>query len=665
MQRLARTTLAAAFAAALLVAAFAAPTSGHALLKSSDPAAGTSLSAAPDSVTITFTETPDPKLSTIRVLDSTGAPVAAGPTQVVPGAPAQLTVSLPPLQPGVYTVSWRTLSTVDGHLATGSYAFGIGVAPPPASGSSAGSVAGSSQLTVLGIAGRWLMYAGLIVLLGVCWVLLRGGPERGWPSLPDTRPIGPMVGLAALAAGLGTAMVMADQIINAGVSLGDLAGTSLGSAALLRLLPFVPGVIAFGLIYRRHTSRAAIILLGIAALGGMTADVALSHAAAGSQPLFDGIVQWLHIVAAGGWLGGLACLTIWLRRRAPDETAVSVMRRFSRVATVGLALIVVTGVLRAISEVGTVDNLLHTDFGLLVIAKSVLLVVLAGLGAINHFVSVPRGLRGLSILKRVGPSELGIATLIVLLSAGLVNLAPPTEGATSAAPQNVVVSADDFGTTVHAQLTVTPGSAGFDTFALLTRDFDSGAPVVPDAVALRFALPAKPDIGSSRLDLDQQPDGSYSAQGTNLSIDGTWSVTAVISRGATAVEVPFKVTTRIVRQPVDVSTQPGLPTIYTVHIDQAGTTVQVYVDPGTPGADEVHATFFDAQGNELPVMSVTMTIGPEGASPTTLSPRMLEPGHFVADTTLDAGKYLLTVSGPAPNGGGTLVARTDVEVSAQ
>ena len=100
---------------------------------------------------------------------------------------------------------------------------------------------------------------------------------------------------------------------------------------------------------------------------------------------------------------------------------------------------------------------------------------------------------------------------------------------------------------------------------------------------------------------------------------------------------------------IDVNAVPGLPTIYTVHLS-AGRTVQVYLDPGTPGANEVHATFFDAAGNELPVASVTMALGPVGGPLAPLTPRQLEPGHFVADTTLTAGTYSLSISGPAPNG---------------
>jgi hypothetical protein len=45
-----------------------------------------------------------------------------------------------------------------------------------------------------------------------------------------------------------------------------------------------------------------------------------------------------------------------------------------------------------------------------------------------------------------------------------------------------------------------------------------------------------------------------------------------------------------------------------------------------------------------------MALGPVGGSPVPLTPRQLEPGHFVADTTLTAGTYTLSISGPAPNG---------------
>ena len=148
----------------------------------------------------------------------------------------------------------------------------------------------------------------------------------------------------------------------------------------------------------------------------------------------------------------------------------------------------------------------------------------------------------------------------------------------------------------------------------------------------------------------------FSATGSNLSLDGTWRITATVANGSASVQVPLELTTRpagiAAASPspsVDVNAVPGLPTIYTVHLS-AGRSVQLYLDPGHAGPNEVHATFFDASGNELPVPSATMEMGPAGGSLEPLLPRTLEPGHFVADTSLAAGMYSLAVSGPAPGG---------------
>ena len=85
----------------------------------------------------------------------------------------------------------------------------------------------------------------------------------------------------------------------------------------------------------------------------------------------------------------------------------------------------VTGAARAFAEIGTLDALFGTDFGRVVLAKSGLLLVLAGLGAFNRYVTLraPRASR--RRLRRVGATELVLATVIIGLSAMLVNLTPP------------------------------------------------------------------------------------------------------------------------------------------------------------------------------------------------------------------------------------------------
>ena len=100
----------------------------HANLASSDPAEGAALDSAPSKVTLTFTEPPDPQLSTIEVLNAAGSEVQSGAVRPVSGDPSSLQVALPgDLPDGVYTVSWSVISTTDGHPTRGAFAFGVGV----------------------------------------------------------------------------------------------------------------------------------------------------------------------------------------------------------------------------------------------------------------------------------------------------------------------------------------------------------------------------------------------------------------------------------------------------------------------------------------------------------------------------------------------------------
>jgi methionine-rich copper-binding protein CopC len=76
-----RAAAAAVLAGLWLVAGGAGPAAAHAMLRGSDPAGGASLERAPRAVTLTFTEAPDPALSVVHVLDTSGRPVSAGPAR--------------------------------------------------------------------------------------------------------------------------------------------------------------------------------------------------------------------------------------------------------------------------------------------------------------------------------------------------------------------------------------------------------------------------------------------------------------------------------------------------------------------------------------------------------------------------------------------------------
>jgi copper transport protein len=628
----------------VLLGALAPGVLAHALLQSSDPAAGATVGSSPAAVTLTFGERADPRLSSIKVLDTSGQNHATGPVQAVEGEPLQLRVAVQPLADGVYAVSWRTLSAVDGHSAAGAFSFGVGVAVPA---TGPGSTAVTSMTGMGGVAdaspaaaiARLLLYAGLIATFGagiIAWLIV---PSRA-------RSVLRLAAAGWIASTVGTVAVVALQWAGAEADLGAILGTSLGISGLARFGSAVLGGLAVALAARSPSTRP---FAGLAVTAGlaMAIDVLGGHAGAVAPAPLQLAFQWLHVAAAGFWVGGLAALLIALKG-APPEVRGAGARRFSLIAGFAIALVAVTGALRAIAEVGTFDALFGTDYGRLIIAKSALIVVLALLGATNHFWSVPAAGRTLLRLRRVGTTELSVAMVAVMLSAFLVDLAPPVSSGTSAAPpeQPIVVSGSDAGTSVRVRLVVTPGAAGTNDFAAAVTDYDTKQPVDAASVSLRFELVSASGVGPSTLDMTRTGTGAFDAPGGNLSIDGIWRITATVAAPAGAVEVPLITATDIPAQTIDVSPTAGLPTIYVVHLAD-GKTMQVYLDPETAGKDELHATFFDAAGNELPVETAAIAIVQAGATSLPI-PRQLEPGHFVADVDVAAGDLDIDVAGPDP-----------------
>jgi hypothetical protein len=205
---------------------------------------------------------------------------------------------------------------------------------------------------------------------------------------------------------------------------------------------------------------------------------------------------------------------------------------------------------------------------------------------------------------------------------------------------------------MRIRLQIGPGTAGFNRFVARVTDYDTGRPVIADQVTLTFSLPARPDLGQSTLTLPRQPDSSYAAQAANLSVNGTWTVNVLVQRGANSAEVPMTVTTRQPPVKIDVSHSPGLPDVYTIHVN-ASDSIQVYLDPGHPGLNEFHATVIGPGGSELPTDALTVAAsGPGGGASSQLIVRKLDTvGHFVADLPgATKGRYHFSLDATATGG---------------
>ncbi|HLW60606.1 MAG TPA: copper resistance protein CopC [bacterium] len=622
--------------ALVTVLVIASPAGAHALLREATPASGAVLQKSPAAVTMTFTEEPEPTLSVVHVLDNAGRVVDRGGAQVVPENPRQLRVPLGPLLNGVYTVTWRTVSRVDGHVTGGAFGFGIGVSPGTVPAAQ-GRPPWPSPLYVIS---RWGWYLGLSGLLGAAWVWALAAHEPVMPSA------GYLWMLWAFAAA-GLVVLGLAQAADAGVGIGRLLGTPLGLALAWRALPLSIAGIAIGATQRLsiRSRRRALLIVGIGAAGAMLAHVLAGHPGAGAGPwrwpnIMD---QWLHFAGIGIWVGGLAALLVAVRGR-PDGDKAILVRRFSTGAGVALVVVAATGVLRAVDEVGSWGALLTSDFGQVVLVKAAFLLVLASLGAVNRYRSVPAATKTLRGLRRIGGTELGLAAVVLAVAGLLTGLAPPSlTGGAASAVSVVTATANDYATTIRVHLEVTPGVPGVNRFVAQITDYDTRRPIAAERVTLRFMAPARPDIGASTLELRRAADGTYQGQGVNISLDGPWLVTAVIERQRTAVEVPLAVTTRTPPQAVRILQTPGQPALY--NIDLPGRRLlDAYLDPGKPGLNELHLTFINAAGGELPVPRFPQILAAgTGKVPLSLSARRFGPGHFIADARLTKGDWRIDV----------------------
>jgi len=204
----------------------------------------------------------------------------------------------------------------------------------------------------------------------------------------------------------------------------------------------------FGPAWLWHMGLEAALLVVLLALSGRLAlalvvPLAAAHvgslAWAGHAVMHPGaaplVVQALHLLAGGLWLGSLPALFHLLAcaRAAPsaalDRAVRTMLPLYSRVGYGVVALLVLTGIGNSIFLVGSVGALLTTAFGRVLMLKLVLAAIMIAVALGNRFDLMPQVARGkgpapVAALARRVAVEQGLA-LLVLAAVSVLGLLPP------------------------------------------------------------------------------------------------------------------------------------------------------------------------------------------------------------------------------------------------
>lgn len=313
-------------------------------------------------------------------------------------------VELPPLQTGIYVVSFHVVSAVDGHETAGEFAFAVGSAgddlPMP---SETFAARGWTDL-----AGAGLVFLGLAVALAGL-----AGPRL----LPAARGAGPRLrGRRWLR--LGLVIAATGALLTASRTGLERGLPGLPSAGLAAVAVLVLVVLALGM----ATGPPRLAALPLA--GAVAAWSATSHAASA-----DGVAGWLldvtHLAAALVWAGALLYLVAAVATARGTFRAAIMTQAWSyaRLAAITVVVLGITGIAAAWRLLDHPAALWTTGYGRLIIAKSALFVLALVLAALARHRALAGGRPRL--LGRLTGAEAAAVVAAMVVAAALVTTAPP------------------------------------------------------------------------------------------------------------------------------------------------------------------------------------------------------------------------------------------------
>ncbi|HJL67390.1 MAG TPA: CopD family protein, partial [Nitrosopumilus sp.] len=465
-------------------------------------------------VIVFFSEPVDINFSELKVFDANGDQIDNKDTKYHEGE-LSLIVTTPPLEDGVFTVSTKVLSKVDGHLVPDAFLFAIGnVVIDP----SLFDKEKPSELIYLPEAGaRFPGLVGQTIVLGaVIASLIIWGTQNKQSIKEELEKIesfhhGKFMSITGIGLGLvfvSDILMIVVQTIRLETSPLLAIQTDFGNIWVIRMvITIILLGIWFWLDRKKNLSKKNQIPILVASLVLIATTSLIGHgAASGEMPAL--VLDYIHNLVAAIWIGGIfyfafTLLPVFshLKESSREKLSLVMIPRFSIAFIIAIGIVVITGPILMWFIESDIGLITESTYGQLIILKIVIASIMISLGGFFQF-KVQRNAEKnfksgkISVhkkLKKILKADVVLGVIILGVVALLTNGTLPAGEIQKVDAQEIVYGfrTIEFTENTKFDINISPFSSGANTILVKISDFKGKPLQDSNQLKVKLSNPSK------------------------------------------------------------------------------------------------------------------------------------------------------------------------------
>ena len=518
--------------------------SAHPFLLDSEPGQGQNAPAGTTQIITNYSEAVEIGFSELRVYDANGNQVANKDT-AYNGGETSLIVTTPPLEDGVYTITSKVLSKIDGHLVQAAIVFGVGDVKIDSSllekqENSETTFIPESIARFPGLVGQTIVLGGVIVSITI-WSSQQTRFREVFADINEQFKIkfSKIIGIGVIATFASNFIMLGVQTWRLETSPLDVIGTTFGTTWLIRM---IITIIIIGLWFwmekkNEITIKGQIPLL-IASLILIATTTMMGHGAS-TELEAPWILDYSHNLLSSIWIGGViffafvALPTITKTENSiKEKITLSLIPRFSGLFIIAIGILIITGPTLLWFLDDNVASLTDSTYGKLILIKIAIAAAMIGFGGMYQikFLKNMNDLEKLNISRKISKPlkfEAGLGIALLAVVALLVNSSLPAGEIQSADAIQGTFGYESvlFSENAKFDVKVLPAGIGSNTISVIVTSYDNKPLADISGLKVKVSNPQK-NISPIEAEVTENIQDSvtkYSADAT-FGFAGNWQI---------------------------------------------------------------------------------------------------------------------------------------------